>query len=61
MTRLRIALAPLGSLDLDSEVAFAWLDRQGQVREQGRSSLRCWAKAVRLFLWSASFIPATAC
>ncbi|MEX0165719.1 type II secretion system protein GspL [Pseudomonas brassicacearum] len=40
MTRLRIALAPLGSLDLDSVVAFAWLDRQGQVREQGRSSLR---------------------
>lgn len=40
MTRLRIALAPLGSLDLDSPLAFAWLDRQGQVREQGRSSLR---------------------
>lgn len=36
MTRLRIALAPLDSLDLDSPVAFAWLDRQGQVREQGR-------------------------
>ncbi|WP_434702219.1 type II secretion system protein GspL [Pseudomonas sp. Z1-12] len=40
MTRLRIGLAPLASLDLDSVVAFAWLDRQGQVREQGRSSLR---------------------
>ncbi|MGN8277884.1 type II secretion system protein GspL [Pseudomonas sp. SMN5] len=40
MTGLRIGLAPLGSLDLDSPVAFAWLDRQGQVREQGQSSLR---------------------
>jgi len=40
MTRLRIALPPLGDLDLDSPMAFAWLDRQGQVREQGQSSLR---------------------
>lgn len=40
MTRLRIALMPLGSLSLDSPVAFAWLDRQGQVRDQGHSNLR---------------------
>lgn len=40
MTRLRIALAPLASLDLESPLAFAWLDRQGQVREEGHSSLR---------------------
>ncbi|MGX9566476.1 type II secretion system protein GspL [Pseudomonas sp. CFBP 5748] len=40
MTLLRIALTPLASLNLDSPVAFAWLDRQGQVREEGHSSLR---------------------
>lgn len=40
MSRLRIALAPLDRLDLDSPVAFAWLDRQGQVRDAGQSSLR---------------------
>lgn len=40
MRRLRIGLAPLGSLDLDSPLAFAWLDRQGQVIEQGYGSLR---------------------
>ncbi|WHS58325.1 type II secretion system protein GspL [Pseudomonas sp. G2-4] len=40
MSRLRIALAPLDGLGIDSPVAFAWLDRQGQVRDAGRSSLR---------------------
>lgn len=40
MSRLRIALAPLDGLGLDSPVAFAWLDRQGQVRDTGTSSLR---------------------
>ncbi|ROO39581.1 type II secretion system protein GspL [Pseudomonas sp. AF76] len=40
MKRLRVALAPLGSLDLDTPLAFAWLDRQGRVSEHGRSSLR---------------------
>jgi general secretion pathway protein L len=40
MNRLRIALAPLDGLDADTPLAFAWLDRQGQVRDAGRSSLR---------------------
>ncbi|WP_434674414.1 type II secretion system protein GspL [Pseudomonas sp. R1-15] len=40
MSRLRIALAPLDRLGLDSPVAFAWLDRQGQVRDAGLSTLR---------------------
>ncbi|MDO7898812.1 type II secretion system protein GspL [Pseudomonas citrulli] len=40
MTSLRVALAPLAELDLDSPLAFASLDRQGQVRDHGRSSLR---------------------
>ncbi|EJL02071.1 general secretion pathway protein L [Pseudomonas fluorescens Q2-87] len=39
MTRLRIGLAPLAGLSLDTPVAFAWLDRQGQVREQGVSQI----------------------
>jgi len=40
MRRLRVALVPLGSLDLDTPLTFAWLDRQGRVSEQGRGSLR---------------------
>ncbi|CDF93223.1 MULTISPECIES: type II secretion system protein GspL [unclassified Pseudomonas] len=40
MSRLRIALAPLDGLGLDSPVPFARLDRQGQVRDAGRSTLR---------------------
>jgi len=40
MSRLRIALAPLDGLGLDSSVAFARLDRQGQVRDAGHSTLR---------------------
>ncbi|MBT2341606.1 MULTISPECIES: type II secretion system protein GspL [Pseudomonas] len=40
MTGLRVALAPLAELDLDSPVAFARLDRQGQVHEHGRSNLK---------------------
>ncbi|ROM83564.1 type II secretion system protein GspL [Pseudomonas brassicacearum] len=47
MTRLRVALAPLAELDLDSPVAFAALDRQGQVREHGRSSLRALGQGAR--------------
>lgn len=40
MSQLRIALPPLAELTLDSPVAFAWLDRQGQVTQEGQSSLR---------------------
>ncbi|WP_017906465.1 type II secretion system protein GspL [Pseudomonas asplenii] len=39
MSLLRIALAPLATLDLDSPLAFARLDRQGQLGETGRASL----------------------
>lgn len=39
MKRLRIALPPLDQLTTDSPVQFAWLDRAGQVSQQGESSL----------------------
>ncbi|MHC8339681.1 type II secretion system protein GspL [Pseudomonas sp. HLT2-19-2] len=40
MSQLRIALPPLSELTLDSPLAFARLDRQGQVTQEGQSSLR---------------------
>ncbi|NWD76134.1 type II secretion system protein GspL [Pseudomonas gingeri] len=39
MTSLRLALPPLETLSPDSPLAFAGLDRQGKLTEQGRSSL----------------------
>ncbi|NWB96292.1 type II secretion system protein GspL [Pseudomonas gingeri] len=39
MTSLRLALPPLETLSSDSPLAFAGLDRQGKLTEQGRSSL----------------------
>ncbi|NWD51859.1 type II secretion system protein GspL [Pseudomonas gingeri] len=39
MTLLRVALSPLDSLDLASPLAFARLDRQGQIAEAGEASL----------------------
>lgn len=40
MSQLRIALPPLADLTLDSPFAYARLDRQGQVTQEGQSSLR---------------------
>ncbi|WP_248795718.1 type II secretion system protein GspL [Pseudomonas sp. MWU13-2105] len=39
MSTLRLALPPLETLSLDSPLEFAWLDRQGRLTDQGRSSL----------------------
>ncbi|MEB0048388.1 MULTISPECIES: type II secretion system protein GspL [unclassified Pseudomonas] len=39
MSQLRVALPPLAQLSLDSVVAFAWLDRQGQLTREGHSTL----------------------
>lgn len=39
MKRLRIALPPLDELNAQSPVQFAWLDRAGQVSQQGEGSL----------------------
>ncbi|MFJ4142609.1 type II secretion system protein GspL [Pseudomonas sp. NPDC089734] len=39
MTRLRIALPPLATLDTDSLVDFAWQDRNGQVSAEGQGTL----------------------
>ncbi|MDP9030524.1 MAG: type II secretion system protein GspL, partial [Pseudomonadota bacterium] len=35
MKRLRIGLPPLDELTTESQVQFAWLDRAGQVSQQG--------------------------
>jgi general secretion pathway protein L len=45
MKRLRIALPPLDELTAESPVQFAWLDRAGQVSQQGQGSLMQWANA----------------
>jgi len=39
MKRLRIGLPPLDELTTESQVQFAWLDRAGQVSQQGQGSL----------------------
>ncbi len=39
MSRLRVALPPLATLNADSLVAFAWLDRSGQVEHEGQAKL----------------------
>lgn len=39
MSLLRMALPPLADLQANSEVTFAWLERNGQVREEGRCTL----------------------
>jgi general secretion pathway protein L len=51
MKRLRIALPPLDELNTESPVQFAWLDRAGQVSQQGQGSLAQWANTqVEFFL-----------
>lgn len=40
MSQLRIDLVPLNELSAETVLAYAWLDRQGQVRDQGEASLR---------------------
>ncbi|MFP5495938.1 MAG: type II secretion system protein GspL [Gammaproteobacteria bacterium] len=43
MKRLRIGLPPLDELTTESQVQFAWLDRAGQVSQQGEGRLAQWA------------------
>jgi general secretion pathway protein L len=39
MSRLRVALPPLATLDADSPVEYAWLGRSGEVEREGQSTL----------------------
>ncbi|MCQ2995424.1 type II secretion system protein GspL [Pseudomonas syringae] len=40
MTQLRMSLPPLATLTSDSLVDFAWLDRSGQVSDEGKATLK---------------------